>query len=231
MPGKPWLTVVVPMRNESAIIEATLSGLQALRRSGAQLLAVDGGSNDQTATLADPFVDQVLSSSAGRAQQMQLGYSASLAPLIWFLHADSQVDSHHMETLQSLADCSWGFFPIRLSGAARGLRVVEHGINLRTRLTHVATGDQGIFVRRTLLDQIGGIPQLPLMEDVAMSKKLRSLAKPCIAPHPLVTSSRRWEQRGIVRTVLEMWLLRTAYVLGVDPARLAAYYQRRAPRG
>lgn len=219
------------MRNEAAIIEATLSGLQALRRCGAQLLAVDGGSIDQSATLADPFVDQVLSTKVGRAHQMQAGVEASRAPLIWFLHADSQVNSRHMAALQRLADCAWGFFPVRLSGAAPGLRVVERGINLRTRLTSVATGDQGIFVRRSLLDQIGGIPQLPLMEDVAMSKKLKSLAKPCIASLPLVTSSRRWEQRGIVRTVLEMWILRSAYFLGVDPSRLAAYYQRRAPRG
>ncbi len=231
MPVEPWLSVVMPVHNEAAIIERTLTGLQALRRLGAEVIVVDGASSDSTTSIADPLSDRLLSTSAGRALQLQAGVAAARGQIIWMLHADSTVTAAHFSFLQRHRDAPWGFFRIALSGRLWQLRVVEWSMNWRTRLTGVATGDQGIFAQRQLLDRIGGVPALPLMEDVELSKQLRRQARPLIALPPLVTSSRRWEQRGVSRTVLEMWTLRAAYTLGVSPARLADYYQRRAPRG
>ncbi len=231
MPDKPWLSIVVPMRNEAAIIERTLHGLQDLRRDGAELIVVDGDSSDNSHTLADPLADQVLSTSAGRALQLQRGVEASSAPLLWFLHADSRVKQVHFSELKRHRNRAWGFFPITLSGPGLALRVVERGINLRSRLTGIATGDQGIFVQRSRLMEAGGVPSLPLMEDVALTGRLRKIARPALARVPLVTSSRRWEQRGVAKTVVEMWCLRAAYAVGVSPQRLANYYQNQAPRG
>lgn len=231
-PGsQPWLSVVLPMRNEAAIIERTLLSLQGLRGAGAEVIAVDGQSTDESLPLADPLTDQVLSTSPGRATQMQAGIDAARGELIWLLHADSQVDEAHLNALHKAQQAPWGFFAIRLSGQGRGLRIVERGMNWRSRLTGIATGDQGIFAQRRVLRQIGGVPQLPLMEDVSLSKALKRVASPAVLHPPLQTSSRRWEQRGVVRTVLEMWALRAAFSCGVSPARLAAYYQKKAPRG
>ncbi|MEM7706672.1 MAG: TIGR04283 family arsenosugar biosynthesis glycosyltransferase [Pseudomonadota bacterium] len=221
----------MPVHNEAAIIERTLVGLQGLRNLGAEVIVVDGASSDSTASIADPLCDQLLSKSTGRARQLQAGIEAAQGPLVWMLHADSVVEMAHFTFLQNHREAPWGFFRIGLSGRLWQLRVVEWSMNARTRLTGIATGDQGIFAQRGLLERIGGIPALPLMEDIELSKRLRRQARPLIARPTLITSSRRWEQRGVGRTVLEMWTLRAAYTLGVSPARIADYYQRRAPRG
>lgn len=225
----PALSIVVPALNEAPEIAATLDGLQPLRARGAELLLVDGGSTDGTPALAAPRVDVLLTAAPGRARQMNAGAEAAAGQVLLFLHADTRLppdaDRLVLQGLQT-SGRGWGRFDVRLSGARLGLRLVERGISWRSRLTGVASGDQAIFVRRDWFRRAGGFPDIPLMEDVALSRALKRLGPPlCLRP-PVVTSSRRWEQHGLLRTVLLMWRLRLAYYLGASPERLAAAYRR-----
>ena len=227
------ISIVIPSLNEAAIVESRLAALQRLRRQGHRLYLVDGGSTDGTADIARGLVDSVESSPPGRAIQMNRGASAAQDAVLWFLHLDSDVPPGATETVleAALQGPGWGRFDIRLEGRAPMFRVIERMMNLRSRLTGVATGDQGIFVRRDLFEAVGGFPEIPLMEDIALSKRLRRKAHPACVPLKLATSSRRWERDGILRTVFFMWFLRAAYQLGVDPAILArVYYPSHKPR-
>jgi len=222
------ISVVIPARNEAGHIAATLAPLQPLRQRGHELIVVDGGSTDSTVVQAQPLADAVLSSAPGRARQMNAGAQAARGTVLWFLHADTLAppDADRL-LLAALEDkhAAWGRFDVRLSGRQPLLRVVERQMNLRSCLSGIATGDQGIFVRRAAFDAVGGFPDQPLMEDIALSTRLKQIGKPvCLRP-PLVTSSRRWESRGILRTILLMWRLRLLYALGADPARLARLYR------
>ena len=220
------LSIVIPTLNEAEHIGALLSDLAPLRAAGHEVILVDGGSVDATRALAASGVDQVLESARGRAVQMNAGARVAGGEILWLLHADSRVPPGAAEAL--LAACEngahWGRFDVRLSGRHPLLRVVERAMNARSCLTGIATGDQGIFVTRDAFAQVGGLPEIPLMEDIALSKRLRRLAQPACLRPPLTTSSRRWEARGVVRTILLMWRLRLAYALGADPARLARRY-------
>lgn len=223
----PWLSVVVPMRNEAERIASTLMPLQPWRDRGVEVLVVDGGSTDGSAAHALALADRVLTSSPGRARQMNLGAEYARATLLWFLHADSTLSDRHLSALRGLVGkpC-WGRFDVRMSGRGLTLWLVAMGMNLRSRLTGVATGDQGIFVHRSLFRQAGGYPDQPLMEDVALTDRLRRLTPPCCRREPLVTDSRRWERHGRWRTILLMWRLRFRYWRGESPALLyRCYYE------
>jgi rSAM/selenodomain-associated transferase 2 len=220
------LSVVIPALNEAAQISGLLADLTSVRAAGHELILVDGGSTDETVALAAPAVDRMLSAPRGRASQMNAGARAASGDVLWFLHADSRLPPGAAETLLAAcrAGATWGRFDVRLSGRQPVLRLVERTMNLRSRLTGIATGDQGIFVTRGAFDRVGGFPDIPLMEDIALSKALRRQASAaCLGPR-ILTSSRRWEARGPVRTVLLMWGLRLAYALGADPRRLARLY-------
>lgn len=229
------LSVIVPTLNESRGLVEQLQRLQAFRASGIEVLVVDGGSDDGTVDIAGDWVDQVLHSPAGRAIQMNCGARRASGAYLLFLHADTvlpeQLPQMVIDWLRG--DVAWGFFKVRLSGNRWPLRIIERFIGWRSRLTGVSTGDQCQFVQKRIFEQVGGFPELPLMEDVALSKRLRRLARPRVEATPVITSSRRWERAGIVRTVMLMWGLRLAYFLGVNPRRLAAAYYppRRAGRG
>jgi rSAM/selenodomain-associated transferase 2 len=220
------LSVIVPALDEAEVIEATLRDLRA---SGvAELIVVDGGSRDDTPARARNLADQVLTGPRGRAAQMNHGAAHAGGDTLWFVHADTRVPAQAQACLaEALGDPGvlWGRFDLRLSGSAWPLRIIERMINLRSRLSGIATGDQGIFVRREVFEAAGGYPPIALMEDVALSRALRRRARPACLRPPLLTSSRRWEQRGILRTVLLMWRLRLAYALGVSPERLARQYR------
>ncbi|MBK5966561.1 glycosyl transferase [Thiocystis minor] len=220
------LSIVIPTLNEADHIGALLTDLAPLRATGHEVILVDGGSTDATWSLAASGVDRVLESPHGRAVQMNAGARVASGEFLWFLHADTRVPPGAPELL--LATCKagarWGRFDVRLSVRHPLLRLVERAMNLRSRLTGIATGDQGIFVTRDTFAQIGGFPDLPLMEDIALSKRLRRIARPACLRPPLLTSSRRWESRGVVCTILLMWQLRLAYALGADLARLARRY-------
>jgi rSAM/selenodomain-associated transferase 2 len=221
------LSVIVPTRNEAAVIAATLAPLQALRPHGVEIILVDGGSCDATCQIAAPLVDRLLHSEAGRARQMNLGASAAAAEALWFLHADTVVTPAAAEAvLAALADYAWGRFDVRLSGRAWLLRLVERMMNWRSCLTHIATGDQAICVRRSLFQAVGGYPEWPLMEDIELSRRLRRHGAPACLRPAITTSSRRWEAHGVVRTILLMFWLRFAHAIGVDVTRLARWYRR-----
>jgi len=225
------LSVVVPALNESETIVATLAPLQPWRRRGAEVLVVDGGSGDSTPALATPFADRVLRGPRGRARQMNAGAEAADGQVLVFLHADTRLpedaDGAVLRAVTEDGRC-WGRFDVRLEGADRHplLRLVGRMMNARSRLTGIATGDQALFVTRAAFRAVGGFPDQPLMEDIALSRALKRRCGPpaCLRERAL-TSSRRWEQGGVIRTILRMWALRLAYFLGVDPARLARWYR------
>lgn len=221
------LSIIIPTLNEAAAIGATLAALQPLRAAGYELIVVDGGSTDGTAQRAAAHVDALLQAPRGRARQMNAGARAAHGAVLWFLHADSLPPARAGALIvDGLARSGrdWGRFDVRLSGNHPLLRVVEWFMNLRSRITGIATGDQGVFVRREVFERLGGFPDIELMEDIALSRALKRLGPPLCFDTPLFTSSRRWERRGIVRTILLMWSLRLAYALGVSPARLQRWY-------
>lgn len=224
----PALSIVIPCLDEAEVIQRLLESLQSTRDRGVELILVDGGSGDSTVDIAKPLVDQWLVTAPGRALQMNAGAHIAKSDLLWFLHADSRVDDDFSEVIRTVLQSSeyrWGRFDVTLSGRAPFLRVIEFMMNWRSRLTGIATGDQGIFVQRNLFEQVGGFPEIPLMEDIRLSTLLRKYAWPIALRQRLITSSRRWEQVGILRTVFLMWRLRLAFYFGADPKLLAQRYR------
>jgi len=228
----PQLSVIIPALNEAAAITATLEALQPLRARGHEVIVVDGGSLDPTVDLSRPLADRVISAGAGRATQMRAGAAVATGSVLWFLHADTiaprDADRLIMEALQ-YQQTGWGRFDVQLSQTRLLLRCVAWLMNLRSRVSGIATGDQGLFVSVRSYDDVGGFPEIPLMEDVALSRALRRHGRPARIRQPLVSSPRRWIEHGVLRTILRMWALRLAYFLGVDPERLAAYYAPHRP--
>ncbi len=225
--GRPALTVVIPALNEAAALPRTLAALAPLRARGCEVIVVDGGSRDATVALASRGADRVLAASRGRGAQLAAGVAAARGPVVWMLHADTLPPPHADRLiLAALADGRrvWGRFDVRLEGAHPLLRVVERLMNLRSRLTGIATGDQGIFARAEALAHIGGVPAQPLMEDVELSRRLKRLSRPACLRACVRTSARRWLERGVLRTILLMWRLRLAYFLGASPEALARRY-------
>jgi rSAM/selenodomain-associated transferase 2 len=221
------LSVVIPALNEAEQIAATLAPLQRLRAEGHEIIVVDGGSTDGTPALAAPLADRVLHAERGRARQMNAGARAAGGDVLLFLHADTRLpDDADRLILEGLAGSGrgWGRFDVRLSGRHPLLVITGPLFSLRSRISGVATGDQAIFVRRDWFERAGGYPDIPLMEDLALSRALKRRGRPLCLWRRVVTSSRRWEQKGIVRTILLMWRLRLAYYLGADPAELARRY-------
>ena len=218
------LSIIIPTLDEAEAVVALLQQLQSLRARGHEVILADGGSKDDTVALAEPLVDRVLVTPAGRARQMNAGAAVANGQMLWFVHADSRIPQRADEHILQSAGPVWGRFNVHLSGDRMLLRVVERLMNLRSRITGIATGDQGIFVSRVLFERIGGYADLPLMEDIDLSKRLKHEQTPVCLHNTLTTSSRRWEQKGIVRTILLMWTLRLAWFLGVPAARLATHY-------
>ncbi len=223
--NKPTLSLVMPVLNEAPELALRLDALQPWRAS-AELILVDGGSEDASLGIAASRVDRVLESPPGRARQQNTGAGAAAGDYLLFLHSDTRLTIEPTALLEALGKApAWGFFSVRLAGRDWRFRIIERFMCWRSRLTRVATGDQALFVRRELFEQLGGFADLPLMEDVELSKRLRRVANPVIMAPPAVTSSRRWERRGVVRTVLLMWELRLRYWLGAAPADLARRYR------
>lgn len=228
------ITIIIPALNEAATIVETLRPLQALRGEKVEVLLVDGGSVDGTAPRARGLCDRVLVAQRhGRAHQMNLGADAARGSILWFLHADTLIPASAASQISAAVEkgASWGRFDVRLSGTGWPLRMVARLMNLRSRWTGIATGDQGIFVTAAAFRRVGGFPEQPLMEDVEISRRLRRISRPACLRGPLVTSSRRWESDGVWRTIALMWSLRLAYFLGVDAAALYRRYYRRAAPG
>jgi rSAM/selenodomain-associated transferase 2 len=222
------ISIVIPALNEAAGIAETPRPLQPLRARGHEVIVADGGSADATVEIARPLADRVMTSELGRARQQNAGAAAAGGDVLLFLHADTRLpptaDELVIDGLMA-SGRGWGRFDVRLSGRRPALRMVERMMNLRSRVSGIATGDQAIFVRRDWFRRAGGFPQIPLMEDVALSAALRRIGPPLCLRERVLTSSRRWEERGVLRTILLMWRLRAEYALGADPARLAGRYR------
>lgn len=222
-----FLSIIIPSLNEQSDIGLCLEALQSLRDvsirgMGVEVIVADGGSTDHTRELAELYADQVVSSERGRAQQMNTGAGYARGEYLMFLHADTELPSDFSTAW--LDGLNWGFFPVKLSCSAWPFRVIERGMNIRSQLFGIGTGDQTLFVRRTLFESFNGFANIPLMEDVEFCRRLKRVSQPSFQRGVVTTSSRRWEQRGILRTVLQMWRLRFAYFLGVSPQHLARQY-------
>lgn len=221
------LSIVVPTLDEAAGIAGTLDALAPLRALGHEVIVVDGGSLDLTLSLCEGRVDAVLSCQRGRAHQMNLGAARARGHALLFLHADTvlppRADALILEALSGGAP--WGRFDVCIAGQSRMLPVIAAMMNWRSRVTGIATGDQAIFVRRTVFEAIGGYHAQPLMEDIELSRRLRAMARPACLRQRVVTSGRRWETHGVWRTIWLMWRTRWRYWRGERPERLAETYR------
>ena len=220
------LSIIIPTLNEAKCIGQTLGALQPYRSENVEIIVVDGGSRDDTMALTNSLADLNLKSWRGRANQMNFGASKAGGQYLIFLHADTLIPENAFESLQNtlLQGAIWGRFDVTLSGKQRTLRMVESLMNWRSRWSGIATGDQAIFVKSDIFETIGGFPEIPIMEDIAFSKKLKAITRPVCLNEKVISSSRRWEAHGIFRTILLMWLLRLKYFFGVDPTQLAKKY-------
>ncbi|MBL8341132.1 MAG: TIGR04283 family arsenosugar biosynthesis glycosyltransferase [Rubrivivax sp.] len=205
-----------------------LRALAPLRAAGAEIIVVDGGSHDGTAALCDGLADHVLQGPRGRARQMNAGAARARGDALLFLHADTRLPAAalaHVAHALGPGGRAWGRFDVQIEGRSRWLPVVAALMNLRSRLSGIATGDQAIFMRRSAFAAVGGFPEQPLMEDVEMSRRLKRIGAPACLRARVVTSGRRWDQRGALTTIVLMWRLRLLYRLGASPERLARAYR------
>lgn len=222
------ISIIIPTLNEAATIQALLGSLQTERQQGHEVIVVDGGSHDPTLALAEGLADVILVSAQSRALQMNRGAQQAQGDILWFLHADSAIPAqatHSIVQALSHHPQRWGRFQVQLSGTDWRFKMIAWFMNQRSRLTGICTGDQGIFVTRTLFETCQGFPNIALMEDIALSQcLLKHAGKPQTLPLRLLTSSRRWQQHGIWSTIFLMWRLRWAYFRGQDPAQLKRWY-------
>jgi len=220
------LSIIVPVLNEAAAIEAALAALAQYRIRGVEVIVVDGGSVDATPNLARPFADRIIVAARGRALQMNAGAAAARGEILLFLHADTRLpENADVLISDALARTGrvWGRFDIRIDDGL-ALALVAEMMNVRSRLTGIATGDQAIFMTRAAFESAAGFPPIALMEDIAFSAALKRIGPPVRLRAKVTTSSRRWRQNGIARTIFLMWRLRLAYFAGADPAQLAQRY-------
>jgi rSAM/selenodomain-associated transferase 2 len=223
----PALSIIIPVLNEAEVIGSALARLAPLRPGGVELIVVDGGSEDGTAEKAMANADRVITGPRGRAAQMNTGAALASGDVLLFLHADTRLPPDAARLLLDglrRSGHAWGRFDVRIDGRSPLLPVVAASMNLRSRATGIATGDQAIFVTREAFSNAGGFPDIPLMEDIIISKRLKRISPPLCLRECVTTSGRRWEKRGVVRTIVLMWCLRLAFFLGASPQRLARQY-------
>lgn len=229
MSASPRISIVVPVLNEAQLIVDALRALAPLRARGAEVIVVDGGSRDGTLSRARECgcADLFVNAPQGRAVQMNAGAARATGDVLLFLHVDTSLPQDADREVQRLLAGreGWGRFDVRITGRAWMLRVVAALMNFRSRLTGIATGDQAIFVSRALFERVGGFPEQPLMEDIALSSRLRKVSAPLRPRGKALTSGRRWERDGVWRTILLMWWLRLAYFFGASPVRLWRSYE------
>lgn len=223
----PRLSIVIPMLNEAATMEVALMPLQPLRYANIiEVIVVDGESADNSVQIAQPLADLVLSSPPSRALQMNLGAQHACASALLFLHADTRLPKDSVEQInQALSACAWGRFDIKLAGRSHWLPIVSWMMNQRSRLTHIATGDQGMFMRTSTFQEVGGFPKQPLMEDIELSKRLKKRSPPACLRAKVISSGRRWDEFGAWTTIRLMWRLRYRYWRGISATQLVKEYR------
>ena len=226
------LSIIMPVLNEATRIEAALAALQPLRRRGHEVIVVDGGSTDGTKERAPGHADSVISAPRGRASQMNAGARAASGDVLLFLHADTELPTSADRAIEAVLDgpaapgTEWGRFDVRIDGSSVLLPLVAWMMNLRSRLTGIATGDQAMFVRSEAFRRVAGFQPLELMEDVDLSARLKRISPPLCLRQVVVTSGRRWDKHGVLRSIVLMWWLRLRFYFGADPTRLARRYHR-----
>jgi rSAM/selenodomain-associated transferase 2 len=219
------LSVIIPVLNEARLLPSTLASVRAALGE-VEIIVADGDSDDTSREIAMRYGARVLTCARGRARQMNAGARLATGDVFLFLHADTLLPSRAEQLVAAALarGCCWGRFDVRIAGRAFMLRVVAALMNVRSRVTGIATGDQAIFAARSAFEAVGGYPDQPLMEDIELCRRLRSLSPPaCLAAH-VTTSGRRWERNGVWRTIVLMWRLRWAYWRGVSAQQLANYY-------
>ncbi|MDA0359706.1 MAG: TIGR04283 family arsenosugar biosynthesis glycosyltransferase [Proteobacteria bacterium] len=228
MQKKISLSIIIPVRNEASHLPSLLNALQIRKSDNTEVIVVDGCSEDDTLNVICQRKNRILHSEPGRAQQMNTGARHAKGEYLWFLHADSKVDFDFESVIESgLKNKKWGWFNVRLSNTKIIFRVIESMMNYRSKITSVATGDQGIFIHKNIFIEQGLFPSIALMEDVKFSKKIRSSESPFISDTPLETSARRWEENGPIRTIFKMWTLRLLFFIGVSPNWLNKQYNKK----
>ena len=220
------LSIVIPVCNERENLKELAVHLKH-EAAFAEIIVVDGGSTDGGPLLAEGFADVVLQTHPGRAVQMNAGADIAQADYLLFLHADTRLPKAFEASFTHWLSTQpvWGFFPVKLSGKHWMFRVIEKAINVRSSITYGASGDQAICVQKRCFDKVGAYEQIPLMEDLSLSKRLSKLCRPKCFQQPVMTSSRRWEQQGMLKTIFLMWHIRLCYHLGVAPEKLASWYR------
>jgi rSAM/selenodomain-associated transferase 2 len=226
--GAMKLSVVVPVLNEARALPALLESLRPLQRNGVEVVLVDGGSEDGSAAIATGAGFAVIRADRGRARQMNAGAAAVQGDVLLFLHADTRLPDDAVQLIEAaLADGrhAWGRFDVEFDVCTWTMAATAFGMNLRSRLTGIATGDQALFMTRAAFHGVGGFPDQPLMEDVEITSHLRQRSRPACIRRPVRVSARRWEARGAWRTIFLMWRLRLDYWLGASPDDLARRYR------
>lgn len=220
------ISLIIPALNEAGRIGKTLSELPPYENL--ERIVVDGGSSDETASVAHPWADRVIGAPPGRARQMNAGARFASGDVLLFLHADTclppRAFSAVVEALEDPAVVG-GAFRLAIDSPRLALRIVSWAANIRTRLTRVPYGDQGIFVRRRIFEGLGGFPDLPIMEDLEFGRRLREMGKVVLLPEAARTSSRRWDRGGVARTTIRNQLLKMMYFMGISPGRIARWYR------
>lgn len=221
------LSTVMPVLGEAADIVAALRALAPPRAQGHEVIVVDGGSRDGTPALAAPWGDRVLAGPRGRARQKNAGAALASGDVPLFLHADTVLPAAAASSLRAArkAGALWGRFDVRIVGASAWFPVIAARMNVRSRLTGIATGEQALFVQAALFHRLGGCADPPLMEDVELSHRLRDIAALACLMERVLTSGRRWETRGVWRTTFLRWRLRWAHWRGASSEVLARAYQ------
>lgn len=228
------LSIIVPVLNEAETIARCLAHLGPLRARGAEVIVVDGGSHDATLAQAAPGADRVFAAQRGRASQMQAGAAQASGDVLLFLHADTRLPGgadRLVEAALRSTRRAWGRFDVTIAGRHPFLPVVAALMNLRSRLTGIATGDQAIFATREAFRAVGGYAEIPLMEDIVLSRDLKRISRPVCLAERVTTSGRRWDEHGCLRTIVAMWRLRLAFYFGANPGDLALAYGYRPPNG
>lgn len=223
------VSIIIPVLNESASIEKTLACLQPALQHGHELIIVDGGSSDDTAVKCKQYTRKVFFADSGRAKQMNVGAANASRDVLVFLHADTLLPENFIELIFNAIDnkkCQWGFFKVKLSGARYILRIISYLINVRSCLSKIATGDQTIFVSKTLFESINGYKEIPLMEDIELSRSLKKHSKPFCINSFVTTSSRKWENEGVFKTIYLMWKIRLFYFFGMSAHKLVKIYYK-----
>ena len=220
------ISIIIPTKNEEALIHKTISNLQDLRKNNlCEIIIVDGMSNDKTVKFAEPYVDLITISKPNRGIQQNKGAMLASGDILVFLHADTTITKHQINVIRSTKNFNWGFFKISFGRNDLKYKFLSFCINLRSYLFKYATGDQVFCINKKFFEKVGGFPNYELMEDIKISSKLKKHSKPIIFKEYIKTSARRWENNGFIWTILKMRFLRLLYLLNVKPSKLKTYYK------